>query len=165
MQGMRYSLGTLLGAMAVFAVTIVALRTGNWFWARALFTLALVLNLGAVLGGIFLNGKRRAFWIGFALFGLSYWFIANLPSLRIAEYQLFTKQVNVMLQKYVPEGNNGLVIDPNSTSIAIFSYERILHTVFGLSFSVVGGTVGLWFYNSHEADLRHHRGVEPQRAT
>jgi hypothetical protein len=137
--------------MTVIAVAIVAMRTGSWFWARLLFTVVLTFNLGAVLGSIFLRGTRRTFWIGFAIFGWTYWSIANFSSLRIAEHQLFTKQLNVVLKDYVPKVNDGHVIGPNSTGIGIFSFERILHSVFGLSFSVVGGIIGLWFYHSRKS--------------
>ena len=89
----QYSLATLLGATAVVAIAIVAIQTGDWFWSRVLFTLTLAINLGAVLGAIYQTGRRRAFWIGFALFGWASWLIVNTSYLRIAEHQFFAREL------------------------------------------------------------------------
>ena len=90
----QYSLATLLGATAVVAIAIVAIQTGDWFWSRVLFTLTLAINLGAVLGAIYQTGRRRAFWIGFALFGWASWLIVNTSYLRIAEHQFFARELH-----------------------------------------------------------------------
>jgi hypothetical protein len=102
----------------------------------------LTLNLGAVLAAIHCTGRTRAFWIGFALFGWTSWTITNVDCFRIAEHQLFAKQLDTMLKGFVPEGNDGIVIDPNGISVAIFSFRQIVHSTFGLAFSVVGGIIG-----------------------
>ena len=150
MQVIRYSLLALLAVTTVVAIVIVALRSGDWFWARVLFTLTLAINLAAVLGSIMQTGRQRAFWLGFALFGWSCWLITNLAPLRIAEHQLLSKELNTMLQDYTPDGNDGIVIDANGSRMTVFSFRQILHTAFGLVFSVVGGFVGLWFCASDD---------------
>ena len=152
MRGIRYSLLTLLGLTTVIAIAIAALRSGDWFWSRSLYTLTLALNLSAILGAIYFTGRRRAFWMGFALFGWTCWAIANLPSFRIAEHQLFARQLDVMLKDHVPDGNDGIVVDANGSRIAIFSFRQIVTSVFGLLFSAVGGVIGLWFYYSRGGD-------------
>ena len=145
MQLIRYSLLTLFAVTTVVAIAIIAVRSGDWFWSRIIFTLTLAINLAAVLGSIMQTGRQRAFWLGFAIFGWSCWSITNVAALRIAEHQLFSKELNTMLQEYAPEGNDGIVIDANGSRMTVFSFRQILHTVFGLVFSVVGGLVGLWF--------------------
>jgi hypothetical protein len=145
MRAIQYSLLTLLGVIAVVAVAVAALRVGDWFWCRILFTLTLALNLGALLGCAYRSDRQRAFWIGFALFGWSCWLIMNLPALRIAEYQIFARALDVMVKDHVPAANEGIVIDPNGASIAIFSFRQSLYSAFGLLFSVLGGIIGLWF--------------------
>jgi hypothetical protein len=103
----------------------------------------LAINLAAVLGAIYQTGRRRAFWIGFAFFGWACWLIVNTSFLRIAEHQFFARELYTMLKDYVPEGNDGIVIDPDG-AIAIFSFRQIVHAIFGLLFAVVGGIIGYW---------------------
>ncbi len=79
---MRFSLLMLLGIVALAAVNIAALRTGDWFWCRLLFTLTLTVHLAAILGAVYRRGSVRAFWIGFALFGWTYLLLANVPMFR-----------------------------------------------------------------------------------
>ncbi|OHB82190.1 MAG: hypothetical protein A2W31_16120 [Planctomycetes bacterium RBG_16_64_10] len=161
MRGIRYSLVTLLGVTTVIAIVIVALRVGDWFWYRSLFTLTLSLNLAAVLGAVYQTGRRRAFWMGFAIFGWTCWSITNFPALRIAEHQLIAGQLAVLLKEYVPDGNDGIVIGPNGSGIAIFSFRQIAHSAFGLLLSLVGGIIGLYFHFSRDADSGSHFVAHP----
>jgi hypothetical protein len=144
MPRIQYSLPTLLGAMGVVAIAVIALRTGDWFWSRILFTLTLAINLSAALGAIYQTGRGRAFWIGFGLFGWTCWLIVNTSYLRIAEHQFFASEIHAMLKDYVPEGNEGIVISPGPSGIAIFSFRQIVHAIFGLLFAVIGGIIGCW---------------------
>ena len=125
--------------VALVAVCTAALTTGTWFWTRILFSLALVLNLIAVLGWLFGRERRRAFWAGFALFGWSYWLIVNHPMLQIAEHQLIVNQVVKSLKAFTPEANDGIVMLHKTHSIAIFSFERSVYSSIGLLFSYMGG--------------------------
>ncbi len=141
----------LLVAMGVVAIAVQALRTGDWFWARVLFTLSLAVYLAAVLAAIYQTGQRRAFWIGFAVFGWASWLIINTSYLRIAEYQFFAREAYTLLKDRVPEGNDGIVINPGGYGTAIFSFRQIVHSIFGLLFATVGGIVGylLYLVNRH----------------
>ena len=142
----RFALKHLLLATTLIAICAVALSTGTWFWTRVLFTLALAVNLGAVVAVLLLRGRQRAFWIGFAVFGWVYWLIVNYPLLRIAEHQLFASEIADMLKDYTPEANSGIVKLRSTHAIAIFSFERSIHTVFGLAFALLGGALGYWLY-------------------
>ena len=142
MRKIQYNLVTLFAATALIAVVLAALGSGDWFWARVLFTVTLALNLAAVLAAIYRTGSTRAFWIGFALFGWTSWSITNVDCFRIAEHQLFAKQVHTMLKEHVPEGNDGIVIEPNAMSVAIFSFQQIVYSTFSMAFSMVGGIIG-----------------------
>jgi hypothetical protein len=143
---MRYTLITLLAVTSLIAIVVAALRVGDWMWARILFTVVLSVNLGAIVAVIYSTGRRRAFWIGFALFGWTSWSITNVSYFRIAEHQLVAKQVHTLLGKYTPEGNDGLVIDPGGMNVAIYSFRQIIYSTFGLAFSAFGGFVGYWCY-------------------
>ncbi|MEM9660598.1 MAG: hypothetical protein AAF961_19710, partial [Planctomycetota bacterium] len=151
----RFSLRHVLLAMALIAVCAVAISAGTWFWTRALFTTVLAANLCAILAAAFLRGRRRAFWMGFALFGWAYWLIATLPALQIAEHQLFTNEVLAMLKEYTPDENSGTVVLVNTHRIAIFSFERTIHSVAGLLFATIGGLVGSRCYTRRDGSHDH----------
>ena len=55
-----------------------------------------------------------------------------------------------MLKEHVPEGNDGIVIDPNGVSVAIFSFRQIVYSTFGLAFSVIGGIIGCYCFSPGE---------------
>jgi len=71
--------------------------------------------------------------------------------LQIAEHQLFVNELVIMLKDYTPEANTGLNILHKTHSIAIFSYERAVYAVFGLTFGLAGGLLGCWIYSSRNA--------------
>ena len=144
MPRIQYSLPALLSAMGVVAIAVIALRTGDWFWSRILFTLTLAINLSAALGAIYQTGRGRAFWIGFGLFGWTCWLIVNTSYLRIAEHQIFASEIHAMLKNYVPERNRSVVIYSGDGGIAVFSFRQIVHALFGLLFAVIGGIIGCW---------------------
>ena len=68
---MRYqwSIRCLMALVVVVAIGLAALHRPSFAWASALFTLAVVLPLGAVLAALSCKGSARLPWIGFALFG------------------------------------------------------------------------------------------------
>lgn len=142
----RFSLSTLLAIIAVSAIAIMAVRTGDWLWARIWFSVVLALHLAAILGAFYRSGSQRAFWIGFALFGWTYLMIANVPEFRIADHQLFGKQIAHHLKEYAPEANSGIVIDTGGSRIAIFSFSQTIQSVSALLFATLGGFVAMWFY-------------------
>jgi hypothetical protein len=79
MNRVRFSMTSLLLAVPLFAVTAAAFRFASDVWSSLLAT-GVVLSLPAsVLAAIYSTGSRRAFWIGFALFGTSYWWMAHGP--------------------------------------------------------------------------------------
>lgn len=145
---MRFSLLMLLVIVALAAVNIASLKTGDWLWCRLLFTLTLAVHLVAILGAVYRRGRVRAFWIGFALFGWTYLSLANVPMFRLAEYQLLGTQVSYLLKDFTPEGNDGLVIDTGGSRISIFSFRQIIHSTSALIFASVGGIFGVYFQTS-----------------
>ena len=69
MRRFRFRLGTLLILILVLGVGFAALRESNDTWDSGVFTLALTALLVSILLAIHRTGKRRAFWLGFALIG------------------------------------------------------------------------------------------------
>jgi hypothetical protein len=72
MRRFRFHLGTLVILVLVLGVSFAALRESNDAWDSGVFTLALAALLVSILIAIHRTEKRRAFWLGFALFGAAY---------------------------------------------------------------------------------------------
>jgi hypothetical protein len=72
MKRVRFSIATLLGAVLLVALSIAALREATDAWDSGLFGLTLLALLTGVLLAVHRSGKKRAFWLGFALFGVAY---------------------------------------------------------------------------------------------
>ena len=72
MRRPRVSIGSLMGVVMVVAVGFAALRNPSraWFGAMDMLTRG-VLGL-AILLAAFRRGPRRAWWVGFVLFGIGY---------------------------------------------------------------------------------------------
>jgi hypothetical protein len=71
----RFSLGTFLIVVTLLALGLAALASQSRLAASAALTAYLIL-LGVALAGSFLPQiPNRAFWIGFAIFGWTYWFV------------------------------------------------------------------------------------------
>jgi hypothetical protein len=80
MHHLRYNIAGALGAIVFVAVGLAALREADKLWDGWLFSLTLGVLLFAVLLAAHRTGDRRAFWIGFALFGWGYLSFSLIPS-------------------------------------------------------------------------------------
>jgi len=99
MSRIRFNIASLLVVVVVFAVGIAALREANEIWDSGLFTLTLGVLLISILIAIHRAESRRAFWIGFALFGTTYLALSLVPSI---ESRLATTKVLAYLDSKVP---------------------------------------------------------------
>jgi hypothetical protein len=68
--------------IGILGVALAALRNPSYLWANAAFTAALMGVVAAVVNSIVGRGARRAYWLGFALFGGTYLAICSTPVLR-----------------------------------------------------------------------------------
>ncbi len=103
----RYNIASMLGAIAFVAVGFAALREATDRWDSGLFSLTLGLLLNAVLLAVHRTEARRAFWIGFALFG---WGYLSLSLISSTESRLITTQALTYLEKANVLGNRAKVI-------------------------------------------------------
>ncbi len=78
MSRFRFSLASLLGFTLFVALICAALRYHTDLWASAAVSLSGVFLLLGVLAAI-LRPAARPFWIGFALFGLAYFYVSVGP--------------------------------------------------------------------------------------
>src|SRR4051794_13913299 len=78
----RISLAGLMALVLFAGVGIAGLRNASETWAgvTVLFTLGLL--AASLLGIIYRTAGRRAWWVGFALFGSGYFALAFLPGVR-----------------------------------------------------------------------------------
>lgn len=79
MRRFRFSIASLLGVVLFVAVAIAALRTSSDAWDSGVIGLALLILLTSVLLAVHRSGRRRAYWLGFALFGWTYLIASLIP--------------------------------------------------------------------------------------
>jgi hypothetical protein len=98
MRRFRFHLGTLVMLVLFFGVGLAALRESNDIWNSGMFTLTLGILLISILLAVHRAEKRRAFWIGFALFGWTYLGLSLIPSI---ESRLITTKCLAFLDTMV----------------------------------------------------------------
>jgi hypothetical protein len=76
----RFSIASLLALVLFLAIAFAALRAANELWDSAVFTGTLAILLAAVLLAVHRTQRRRAFWLGFAVFGWVALFASLVPA-------------------------------------------------------------------------------------
>src|SRR5262245_17104855 len=99
MRRFRFHIGTLIILVLVLGVSLAALRESNEIWDSGLFTLTLAVLLTSVLLAIHRTEERRAFWLGFALFGAAYLGLTLVPPI---ETRLITTRALAYIDTKVP---------------------------------------------------------------
>ena len=79
MRRFRFHLGTLVILVLLLAVGLAALRESNEIWDSSIFSIMLGILLISILLAFHRTEKRRAFWLGFALFGWIYLGLSMVP--------------------------------------------------------------------------------------
>src|ERR1700730_17908009 len=75
----RFSIASLLGLVVFVAIAVAALRAASDSWDSALFTTTLAMLLVSVLLTVHSVERKRAFWVGFCLFGWAYLVASLVP--------------------------------------------------------------------------------------
>ena len=99
MRGFRFHIGTLVIVVLALGVGFAALRESNDIWDSGMFSLTLGILLTSVLLALHRAEKRRAFWLGFALFGTAYLGLSLVPSI---ESRLITTKALAYIDSKVP---------------------------------------------------------------
>ena len=161
MRRFRFHIGTLLILVLILGVGFAALRESDETWDSSIFSLTLGMLSVSILLAIHRTERRRAFWLGFALFGWTYVGLSLVPSI---ESRLLTTKALAYLDSNVPDRSiviGGRVWDSwsnkqnqnnqsvNSTSIAfspqgnlVTSGNQIVLTDFTVTGNVVGTARG-----------------------
>jgi len=99
MKRFRFHLGTLVILILILGVGFAALRESNETWDSIIFSITLGVLLISVLLAIHRTEKRRAFWLGFTLFGSAYLGFSLVPSI---ESRLITTKALTFLDSKMP---------------------------------------------------------------
>jgi hypothetical protein len=149
MRRIRFTIGGLLAVVLFLAVAIAALREATDLWDSGLFTLTAGLLVVAVLLVVHRTGRRRAFWLGFALVGGAYLIASLIPPV---ESRLLTTKGLAFVDSKIPGRSFAFTMTlrtPNSgTANAIQAFAlsqtggsyRILSTTTGTFWAGVNGT-------------------------
>jgi hypothetical protein len=109
MRDFRVNIVSILGAVLFVGFGFAALRQADDLWNSSLFSLTIGFLLAAVLLAIYRTEARRAFWIGFALFGWGYLSVSLIP---LTQSRLITTKPLVLLnhQSRIPLSDRPYVI-------------------------------------------------------
>jgi hypothetical protein len=115
MRRFRFHIGTLLILIIVLSVSFAALRESNDTWDSGVFTLTIGVFLISTLLAIHRTEKRRAFWLGFTLFGAAYLTMSLVPPI---ESRLITTNLLAYIDSKVARSI------PAGLGLAYFDYDN-----------------------------------------
>jgi hypothetical protein len=95
----RFNILSLLVVTMFLAVGFAALREAIEIWDSGFFTLTLVALLISIFLVIYRTESKRAFWLGFALFGAAYLGLSLVPPI---ESRLITTKALAYIDSKVP---------------------------------------------------------------
>jgi hypothetical protein len=146
MRRIRFNIASLLGVILVLGVGIAALRESSDLWDTAVFTLTLSALLISTLPAIHCTESKRAFWIGFALFGWMYLGFALVPSI---ESRLITTKALAYLDTKVPGRPPEVTVQFSATNagVPLNQIQAVDSTSNGNQLADSSqGTVRLWYF-------------------
>jgi hypothetical protein len=120
MQRFRFHIGTLVILVLLIGVGLTALRESSEIWDSGIFTLTIGVLLISALLAIHRTQNKRAFWLGFALFGSAYLTLSVIPSL---ESRLITTKGLAFLGFKMPVPN----LNGSGLAFGDFDDDGILH--------------------------------------
>ena len=129
----RFRIRSLLGVVLFVAIAAAALRAADDAWDGGLLGLTALSLLTAVLLAVHRTDRKRAFWLGFTLFGWAYLLASLIPPL---ESRLPTNRGLLLIDSKIPGRQRTWVS-------AVFSYTSTASTnpVQTVAFSPQGDTL------------------------
>jgi hypothetical protein len=160
MSGFRFSIATLLLAVAVIGAGLAALKANSPTLAGLLTLAMLGVNLSAVVGVVFSEGQSRYFWLGVALFGSAYFGVVFTPLAPAAKAEIeaplkaFRDQFwsSVLPPNTKPQSPGVAWRADRTTNQRIaaplwdYAFGTTLHCVANSLFALFGGIVGKQLY-------------------
>jgi hypothetical protein len=99
MPKLRFNIASLVGVILVFGIGFAALRESSDLWESGVLALMIGVLLISILLAVHRTESKRAFWLGFALFGWAYMGLTFMPSV---ESRLITTRALHYLDAKVP---------------------------------------------------------------
>lgn len=146
--GVRFSLRAMLIVTAIIAALIplgsYALRHAS-AWAGNISVLATaLLYAGCACYALNRRGALRAYWLGAAIFGLTYFVIAGDPWSQPYNYELFTTTLSTTAYASLyPEGDTNIAAQAAPSER---DFVMVAHMFWSLTFAFCGGWVSLVMY-------------------
>jgi hypothetical protein len=167
----RFSLRTLLLAVVLFALALVATMNASRPWAVALEALVYVLLSAAVVGALCTVGERRAFWIGCAVFGWALWLAGvllnhvQLPGGRVADavadrlIPIFQTEEAIEHDEYIRRQYNVHVLSDYLDNNNVRRYRvldrdfqrrlpEVIRALLVIVAGLLGGAIGGWMWRT-----------------
>ncbi len=145
MKRFRFSIASLIGFILICGVAFAAFKESNEWWEKGTFTLLVLVFLSAVLLAIHREGARRAFWLGFALFGFVY---LSLTLIGPIETRLITSQALSYVYSRLPgQSSQNIVLTVTTTPSSPVNLQNgtIALSPTGTQFATMkNGSVQLW---------------------
>ena len=110
MPKLRFNIGSLLVIIFILGVGFAALRESSDLWESGLFFLMLGVLLISILLAVHRRESRRAFWIGFAVFGWTYLALTLIPSI---EPRLITTKAHLLTSTPKFQGDRRYLMSAN----------------------------------------------------
>jgi hypothetical protein len=82
MERPRFSIASLLVVIGVLGIALAAFRNPSYMWANVTFTVDFAAIVLAIINTIYGRGACRAYWLGFALCGGTYFATCTVPGIR-----------------------------------------------------------------------------------
>lgn len=145
MRHIRFSIANLLVVVLFVAVGFAALRESSDLWESVVFTLALAALLASILLAVHRTESRRAFWLGFALFG---WITLGLSLIPSIESRLLSTKALAYLDSKVPgrpQGGFTVRFSAMNSVVPINQVQAVAFTSNGNQLAASSqGVVKLW---------------------
>ena len=141
MRWFRVRLASLLWLVAIAAVFLAALRSGSHTWAGVACLVACGLLALGVVGVARTGGAERTWWLGFAVFGWGYMYLAFWSAAYFAENELPTVPTEAMLEALRPYIGPPAPWLPGAHGLPDNPYWQVGHCLCGLLAALLGGAL------------------------
>ena len=152
----RFSLFGLVWVVVVAAFGFAALRHPSEVWETATLSAVLCALFVAIIGMVGSRRDSRAFWIGFALFGWAYLWLA-FGEFRRYSQRLLTDHVLSFFWRELEQ--SGVFRVPSGTSYVHRpnqdQFIQIGHLILVSLFALCGGVLCRYFYIRREQSSRY----------
>jgi hypothetical protein len=152
-----------LASIAGISFVCIALLNANEVWERATFSIAMAALLTSFVAALYSSGARRAFWIGFAVFGSGYSLLYWNP-LGNTGHELITNDCLAIVLERLPASHGMARTQDIYQRVGMLNarrdiFFRVGHTLWTVILALAGGLIARFFYlqrQKQDARLPEH---------